>query len=165
MKQLALTMLCLTASAFPASAKRLVEVQRVEVISHFICAGICVDQRIVVFANGNIWWQIGPLRRAFVTRRHFLVSSSAVAQFIREMDAIRPPDNLSDPVGCDAELHTRNRWDWKIKWSGKGSPTELLSCDGDKRVWGAWRSALDAIGMPDGLYGEIKDTVKELPVE
>lgn len=148
-----------TSAPQPSSVDRIELVQR---FTGFVCAGVCVDQRVVVSADGHVSWQINPLSRRPSKLLHFLVKPSAAAEYIREMNAVRPGADLTDRTGCNADGHARNKSDWNIEWVGAGRPIRLRSCDEDRRVALAWRAALKALGMPYGIAEPIGSDVKEL---
>lgn len=133
-----------------------------------VCGGLCVNQRVVVSADGHVWWRISDPkfdRRSAPIRKRFLVSPRAAAAFIREMSAIKPDKSLTDGIGCDTEYHMPKLWDWDIQWSHESGAIRLRSCDGDRRILSAWQAAIKVLGMPQGFSGPYGNEVKELPAE
>jgi hypothetical protein len=129
---------------------------------------LCLDQTVVVFADGHVWWRISDpkfRRKSAPLWKRFLVSPGAAAAFIREMSAIQPDKNLADRTGCDTEFHVPKLWDWDIQWSHETGVIRLRSCDGDRRILSAWQAAIKVLGMPDGFSGPFGSEVKELPAE
>lgn len=169
LERVAILLVCGTAAIGPSNAA---PVEQMIVQNNFtsgVCAGFCVDETVIVSADGRVSWKMKSPRGFHLTLKHpvrrFLVKPDAAAAFIRAMSEIKPKKSISDSNGCDTALHVAHMWDWEITWNGSGGHTELRSCDGDQRVVSAWRIAIKALGMPWGLAGEMDEGVIELPAE
>ena len=134
----------------------------VEVTRRFaseVCAGICTNETLAVFADGRVFWR--PIGRYSSEpahwRRRFFVKPRAAQAFIRAMNSVRPVQSFSDPRGCDAEFHIPGIWDWEVKWHDGRSSTWLRSCD--QSLWRAWQAAMEALGMPYGVASYADDKV------
>ena len=135
------------------------------------CGGLCVDEIVTVSIDGHVRWQLEDpaalqlqvsALRARTPPTEFLASHQAAAAFAQQLSAVKPNADLADPSGCDAPGHVKDVWDWEIQWTSPKPARRLRTCDSNQLVLGAWRKAIAALGMPQGLAGDLKPGVKRL---